>query len=170
MIRRVVAVSAIAALAVAAVTGVQLRGMTATALQSCIEQPPFAGSAWACRAALYSAHPTPAEVEHINRRAGAVWLLSLPEDEARRLLQHFVAAGVDVNAVDQESDGRGWTSLHLAAFDGDTKAVRLLLEAGAKPDVTDRQGMTPRDIAQQRLAQQPTSAGLAEMQGLLGSR
>jgi len=47
--------------------------------------------------------------------------------------------GADLSA----RDGRGDTALHVAAYRGDTDAVEILLERGAKPDPLNEDGATP---------------------------
>jgi ankyrin repeat protein len=41
----------------------------------------------------------------------------------------------------------GWTTLHVAAFRGDTKKVKELIERGADPNQQEDSGMTPLHIA-----------------------
>jgi uncharacterized protein len=57
----------------------------------------------------------------------------------------FTAAAVDFNAQDQ----RGDTPLHLAARQGGTDVFEWLCRAGAKLDLTNRAGETPRLLALQ---------------------
>ncbi|HEY6227052.1 MAG TPA: ankyrin repeat domain-containing protein, partial [Verrucomicrobiae bacterium] len=47
--------------------------------------------------------------------------------------------GLDVNARNE----KGRTALHIAAQSSDECAVRMLLKAGASPDIQDREGNTP---------------------------
>jgi ankyrin repeat protein len=44
----------------------------------------------------------------------------------------------------------GYTPLHQAAASGLVEVVRILLEAGAKPDMRCDQGKTPGDYARER--------------------
>ena len=44
-------------------------------------------------------------------------------------------------------DARGWTPLHNAAFNGQTKMIQLLLAHGATVDATDKDGATPLHVA-----------------------
>jgi hypothetical protein len=139
-------------------------------LQSCIQERAFPGSDWACSQALYRFHPTPPEVAEMNAAAGAAWALSMSDEaQARRLLQHYIQAGVDVNAVDRRSPGANWTALHVAASGSDLKGVRLLLEAGAKASVQDIKGRTPLDLAQQRARTSPDDGNYAEIAKALQS-
>jgi hypothetical protein len=55
----------------------------------------------------------------------------------------MLASGDDID----EEDEAGRTLLHEAAAMGYADAVAFLLEQGAKPDVRDRSGLTPRDLA-----------------------
>ena len=168
-VKWMLAVVAVAALAVAGLYTYHLRNQDVVSLLSCMETPPFPGSKWACSKAMYASHPTPDEVAQMNSMAGAIGLLSLPEDESRQLLKHFIAAGLDVNALDQREKTRGWTSLHSAVFEGDAKAVKLLLEAGAKVDLENARKPGPREILESQLSKRPGDAGLVEIQKMLGS-
>ncbi len=51
-----------------------------------------------------------------------------------------IAAGNNVNSLDPE---RALTPLHMAAFNGHTSVVKLLLEHGALVDAKDNEGKTP---------------------------
>jgi hypothetical protein len=130
-----------------------LRSMHALRLQSCMEERVFPGAAWACSQALFRFHPTTAEVAEMNSVAGASWALTMGDDaQVRRLLQHYVRSGVELDAVDRRMPGANWTALHLAASSSDLRGVRLLLEAGASAQVQDLKGRTPLDLAHQRAA------------------
>ena len=54
--------------------------------------------------------------------------------------------GADVD----QSDGNGFTPLHRAAMSGDLKAVKILLELGAKTGIRTSSGMEALDIATQQ--------------------
>lgn len=142
---------------------------SAVGLMSCIKVPPFPGGSWACKKAMYAFHPTQEEVAELNEMGAAVWLLSLSEEESRSLLKHFVAAGLDVNAIDQRPNTLGWTSMHIAVSEHDVKAVRLLLEAGAKVDLEKGRKPSPRDILQSHLAKQPNDPALIEIQKMFST-
>jgi ankyrin repeat protein len=66
-------------------------------------------------------------------------------DIARILIQH----GADVNHAigDGHVLGDGQTTLHFAAADKNAELVRMLLAAGANPNVRSNQGYTPLDVA-----------------------
>jgi ankyrin repeat protein len=49
--------------------------------------------------------------------------------------------------LDAQSDKDGQTALHIAAHVGDGSIVQKLLDAGASPDIPDKEGKTPLDIA-----------------------
>lgn len=147
-----------------------LRNMHVLYLHSCIQEHAFPGADWACRQALYKFHPTRAEVEEMNAAAGAAWALSITDEaQARHLLQHYIQAGVDVNAVDRRSPGANWTALHIAASSSDLKGVRLLLEAGANASALDIKGRTPLDLVQQRARTAPEDGNYAEIAKALQS-
>jgi ankyrin repeat protein len=66
----------------------------------------------------------------------------------RRCVKVLVRAGADVNL---KSDG--WTALHQAAlYKVEPEIVRYLLAAGADPTQRDRDGKSPRDVAQEQQA------------------
>lgn len=54
------------------------------------------------------------------------------------MLQEFITAGYDLNT----SDGKGYTALILAAYNGHPQAVDLLLKAGADACAEDQRGNT----------------------------
>jgi ankyrin repeat protein len=63
------------------------------------------------------------------------------EEEAVRVL---VEAGADVNLANKA----GWTSLHLAASEGQVEAMRVLVELGAADvNLADTDGDTALDAA-----------------------
>ena len=169
LFRWLLAAVIVAALAVAGLYTYHLRNLDTVGLLSCMESPPFPGSKWACTKAMYASHPTAEEVAELNHMAAAISLLSLPEDESRSLLKHFVAAGLDVNAIDQRPKTLGWTSLHSAVSAHDVKAVRLLLEAGAKVELENGRKPSPRDILQTHLAKQPNDPALIEIQKMFST-
>lgn len=148
--------------------GYQLSTSPAMFLQSCAETPTFPGSRWACRQALYTFHPTADEVQQMNETAGVDWALSMTDDaEARRLLQHYIKAGVDVNAVDKRHPEMNWTALHVAAAGADLRAVRLLLDAGAKAEVQDGKGRTPLDLVREGALKFANDPKYAEVEKVL---
>lgn len=58
--------------------------------------------------------------------------------------------GADVNACDEEEDSEGFSMkslLHQATVDRSAKCLPLLIKAGAKTDVRNSKGETPRDTA-----------------------
>jgi ankyrin repeat protein len=61
--------------------------------------------------------------------------------------------------ADVTADADGTTPLHRAAYAGDVRQVRALLQAGARPDAANRYGMTPLALA--------ASAGSADLVTLL---
>jgi len=58
----------------------------------------------------------------------------------------LIAQGADVNMA----QAGGYTPLHQAAAAGLVEVAKILLEAGAKPDMRCDQGKTPADYARQR--------------------
>lgn len=119
-------------------------------MQSCIENPDiWQPTRAACRLALYRFHPTPDDIRHLNTIAGAAFAAELNDEaDARRLLAHLLASGLDVNARATNSPS-GFTALHLAASGRKVHAVRLLIEFGADPVLRDATGRTPLDMARE---------------------
>lgn len=72
-------------------------------------------------------------------------------------LQEAIMQGVDLN----ELDSFGHTALHWAVFGGYKDIVKILLEAGANPNVISKDGVTPKWRAQ--------DFGLHEIEQLLAS-
>ncbi|PRW60077.1 D Chain Coupling Of Remote Alternating-access Transport Mechanisms For Protons And Substrates In The Multidrug Efflux Pump Acrb [Chlorella sorokiniana] len=71
-------------------------------------------------------------------------LLALACEGQAALLAKVLDNGGDVDA----QDGRGLTALHLASGHARLACVKVLLEAGAR-QLPDRQGCTPRQLAEQ---------------------
>lgn len=57
-----------------------------------------------------------------------------------KLLKTLAAGGADLNAREKSYDD--FTALHFAAARGHLRAVKILLEAGADPNLTDKSGET----------------------------
>jgi hypothetical protein len=58
------------------------------------------------------------------------------------LVELILKRGVDINT---RQDSRGWTSLHHAIFHRHKAVIRLLLQYGAKMDITNSNGNIPLD-------------------------
>lgn len=102
---------------------------------------------WSAEQALYAFHPDQDDIEQLNREAGARYAASLPDSrEAKSVLAHLVSNGLDINSVDK-MDGSGVTALHAAVLSNDHRAAEVLLNEGADPKVTDREGRTPLELA-----------------------
>ena len=132
-----------------------LRSEDMVTLQVCVEKYPQP-AAWICEQALFSQHPTPQELTELSQRAGALFAVHQTEEEhARRFLKHYIAAGVDVNAVDKRH-ALGWTALHSMVLDPDVSAVRVLIEHGASASIPDAKGQTALDLARGLHAKDPS--------------
>lgn len=104
-------------------------------------------AAWVFEQGFYRLHPTPEEVQDCNRRAAAEWLLAqAPEPQARRLLAHYIAAGLDINRPNLESPLLT-IALHSVTQYDHAWYTRVLLDFGARADVRDAKGQTPLDWA-----------------------
>lgn len=62
-------------------------------------------------------------------------------------VRYAIDRSVDINAT---TKGHGWTALYMAIDVNHEKIVRLLLENGADPYITDKTGRTPLEMAKQR--------------------
>lgn len=60
-----------------------------------------------------------------------------------------LATLIEENDMISARSSRGWTLLHLACFDLDKDAIRLLIERGARPNLLTKDGWTAADIAEQ---------------------
>ncbi len=117
---------------------------------------------WGAEKALYQFHPTAEEAQQLNAEAGARYAAHYPdESQARKLLEHFLENGVDVNAIDKAT-GSGVSALHSAVLERNPFAVDLLLEHGAEANVEGEQGRTPLDFAK-LLQEQEAGADIAEI-------
>jgi hypothetical protein len=104
-------------------------------------------AAWVIEQGLYRFHPTPEEIQDYNRRAGAeLVIMDTPEPQARRLLAHYIAAGLDINRPNLESPLLT-TALHAVTQYDHAWYTRVLLDFGARVDVRDAKGQTPLDWA-----------------------
>jgi ankyrin repeat protein len=68
---------------------------------------------------------------------------SKTQAQAIEAIQLLIDQGLDVNA--QAADGQ--TALHGAAMQGFDDVIRFLVAEGARPNVADRDGFTPLDVA-----------------------
>jgi hypothetical protein len=117
---------------------------------------------WIIEQGLYAFHPTAEEVQDLNRKAGADALIYyIPEPQARRLLAHYIAAGLDINRHNLASPLLT-TALHSAAWADKASYTRVLLDFGARPDLRDAKGRTPLDLARQSQKQFPDDPDAAE--------
>lgn len=141
----------------------------ATPLELIVHMDPTESSSfvrWSAERAFYAFPPSDAEVAELNAEAGARYAASFPDQaEAQRLLDFWLAHGVDINSVDR-ANGSGLTALHAASLRGDAAPVRLLLEHGADPRLTDAEGRTALDLARVGEARNP-NLGFREVARLL---
>lgn len=136
----------------------ELRKSTLISLQHCVDHPTHAFFGWACRQVMRTKEPPPDEVAHMNANGGAHRVFNAKyDDDARALLRRYLAAGLNINAVDHKVPQVQWTSLHLAALNGELRQVRILLEFGADPSLQDAQGHTAADLARLKAQKSPDS-------------
>ncbi|MEV7618694.1 ankyrin repeat domain-containing protein [Microbacterium sp. NPDC089321] len=91
-----------------------------------------------------------ADVTSTNRYGGTA-LIPASEHGHVSTVKMLIAAGVPVDHVNK----LGWTAMHEAIILNDggpdqVETVRLLLEAGADPDITENDGLTSRELAVQK--------------------
>lgn len=87
----------------------------------------------------------------IRNRFGGVAVIPASERGHVEYVRWVVTTGIDVNHVND----LGWTALLEAVILGDggprhQEIVRILLAAGARPDLADREGVTPLEHARRR--------------------
>jgi ankyrin repeat protein len=70
------------------------------------------------------------------------------------IVRLFLAAGADVNLHDESHIGD--TALHEAVVGGGIEVVKLLLEAGADPQIQGWMQLTPMDKARHLVEEEPT--------------
>jgi ankyrin repeat protein len=80
--------------------------------------------------------------------AGSVKLPSAAPASTQSLLTQVLlgTSGIEIDALNSV----GQTPLHVACCRGNWAVVRLLLKAGASPDIADRRGFTPGQVAHKR--------------------
>ncbi len=111
-------------------------------------------TAWACEQVLHRFGLTPAQVADLNLQAGARLPLLMLEQprQAERVLDLFLAHGVDIDAVDRH----GLTALHTLACSGrSSQRVGMLLARGARIDIPDADSRLPLDLAMIAMWRQP---------------
>ena len=91
-----------------------------------------------------------ADVRSTNRYGGTA-LIPASEHGYTETIKLLLDAGVPVDHI----NNLGWTALHEAITLGDggpdqVQAVRLLLEGGADPTIPDSNGLSPRELAEER--------------------
>ena len=132
-----------------------------------LSQTTIPPAAWVFEQGLFRLHPTPEEIQEYNREAGAVALITeAQEPQAHRLLEHYIAAGLDINRPDLRSPLLV-TALHYVAVSDKSWYVRVLLEHGARADVRDAKGQTPLDRARKYRQRFPDDPEAAEKVRLL---
>jgi len=81
-----------------------------------------------------------ADVRSTTDVGATALMVAADSDEAIRIL---VDSGADVNLADDD----GWTALFHAVQKKQLSKIKALLKLGAKTDVKDKSGVTPRDLA-----------------------
>jgi ankyrin repeat protein len=78
------------------------------------------------------------EVELIN-------IIAQTDGVDLKRLQHIIKKGIDLNERNKDADG--YTAVHFAAWDGKDDALKMLLKAGADPDIVALDGRTALHLA-----------------------
>ena len=73
------------------------------------------------------------------------WLFCAAYDGHTAVVQHLIYMGTKPDKDDVH--GSGWTALHIAAHLGHEDVVKVLLDAGANPNLTDNIGQAPISYA-----------------------
>ena len=58
-------------------------------------------------------------------------------------IKEYINTGENLDQPDSSPDGKGASSIHIAAIFGHTEIVELLLDGGADPNQADKEGSTP---------------------------
>lgn len=103
-----------------------------------------------------------ADVNHIDKRAAGPFTplmytattlrgrnLKGTQEQRNEIARLLIQHGSDVNHAmgDGSAVGHGQTTLHFAAADKNAGLVRMLLAAGANPNMKSNQGYTPLNVA-----------------------
>ncbi len=168
--RKIVVVSVSALLgAYVMVAATLIGGQDAQSLVLCADKGgwriPF--DSFLCRQYLFRSRIDPRDVADVQHAGGGSFLIQI-EDEALRenVLRTFVERGLDLNQLDERHGGY---PLHAAVLFGDTEAVRLLLDHGARIDVVEaKHGLTPLQMARRLAAESSDSTDRSEMIRMLG--
>lgn len=136
------------------VTGQDIESLLVCADQGGLKIP-FAKNI--CRAYLLSARGTSADIDALQRGAGASFVVqgSAPRDEKDQLLAFLISKGLDVNRTDMHRS----TPLHAATLACAEDEVDLLLSHGARADLKDEAiGLSALELALKLQADQPERA------------
>lgn len=80
------------------------------------------------------------------------------EESSEQLIEFVLSLGIDIN----HQTAHGQTALSKAVYDGRAEAVRILLQAGADPHVTNKDGHSAVDYAQRPLPFSSEFMGFSE--------
>lgn len=158
---------AVAGMAAVVSYGYHLKRQSPVALIACAAQG-MPGHRWACEQVLLRRPLTVDELAWLNAHAGArLPLLLCPGvDQAERLLDRLLAAGVDIDA----RDTHGLTALHtLVRSNRSADRVALLLARGARIDLAGPEARSALDMALITMGRRPTR-GQAQVIHLLTTR
>ncbi|KAK0706216.1 hypothetical protein B0T26DRAFT_725797 [Lasiosphaeria miniovina] len=84
-------------------------------------------------------------VDDCNLQMGEALASAMRDSESKELVRALLDAGADSDVVALPNEG--WRPLHVAASNGDSVLVNLLLKAGASVDLKDAKGRTPLHLA-----------------------
>lgn len=96
-----------------------------------------------------SSHPLGREVSVSRSRDSVVddLVTAARAGDAARI-KHLVESGADINTT-MTTGATGWTALMVVSYNWERDAVRLLLDEGASPDVSDHPCDTARSLAKE---------------------
>lgn len=157
--KRLILAALVAVAATAGLYAYSLKRQDVRVLLACMDVEDSAWARWACKRGVYWFHPTEAELASLSREAWPKYVILRKEaSDKPALLAHFLARGLDVNAVDAAPElmsSSRWSAVHIAASELDAAALELLLANGAQPDLRDNRGKTALDHVLERQRQFP---------------
>ncbi|WP_353270501.1 ankyrin repeat domain-containing protein [Wolbachia endosymbiont (group A) of Myopa testacea] len=89
-----------------------------------------------------------AKADHLEKTKGITPLHYAAVKGHTEVVKILIANGANVNAKIDAGEAKGITPLHCAAIKGHTEIVRILIANGADPLLKNKDGKTPRNLAE----------------------
>lgn len=86
-----------------------------------------------------------AKVDHADRAARYTALHFSTQDQRRELVEILLAAGASIDPLDAYGNSPLWRAVMNSR--GDLDLIRILVSKGAKPDLENKRGVSPRKLA-----------------------